>query len=506
MGCLFSHKMKPPVDLDPINVTLEHFEKLRVIGKGAFGKVHAVMRRDTRKLFAMKCLDKRQIVRQRMLKNVLNEREILSRIDYPLIVNLRFSLQTPTDLYMILDLMQGGDVRYHLKQEKKFSPERAKFYIAQTALSLHYMHQHNLVHRDIKPDNLLLDQEGHCHVTDFNLSVVLGESGVKGVAGTRPYMAPEILRKGFYDERVDWWSLGILWYELLYGRVPFSGHDNEALRRNILAKDPNFPKSIDEELLYLLKGLLNKNPDNRLGFDDLKKSKYFVDYDWNALEAKIAEAPWKPNPDRAHVDGSYDLDEQFEAKPKKQPLPPEQQKDFDRWDYNPLKKKAVPYGSEPPKKGADDETSISISEIDGSGKGEDSSTLSSTTSSAAAKPKKTPSKATANGSPKGERGDGESPAGGKRKKGGGKRSKRGRSSGEPNKRHSSHGHNEEKKGKRVSEPGQSKLTEGPSSTSLNGHRKQPKRKSTKQIRTRESSRQSLPKGKKSRSTSRIGSL
>jgi len=341
MGCI-SGKEKPPVDLDPINITLEHFDKLRVIGKGAFGKVHAVQRRDTKKLFAMKCLDKRTIVRQKMVKNVLSERKILANINYPLIVNLQFSMSTPTDLFMIVDLMQGGDLRYHLKHEKKFSEERVKFYTAQIALSLNYLHKFGLIHRDIKPDNILFDKSGNCHLTDFNLSVKIPEGGIRGTAGTRPYMAPEILKKTRYGVAADWWSLGVMVYEMICGRLPFTG-DNETLKRAICTRHPQLPKTISEHASSVLKGLLEKNPEKRFTFDDLKVHPFFEGLSWPALEDKIADAPWKPDPNRANVDGSYDLDEQFEGKKKdKTPLPPEEEKLFAGWDYNPILQKEKP--------------------------------------------------------------------------------------------------------------------------------------------------------------------
>eukprot|EP00028_Trichosphaerium_sp_Am-I-7-wt_P003350 CAMPEP_0168524416 /NCGR_PEP_ID=MMETSP0405-20121227/10634_1 /TAXON_ID=498012 /ORGANISM="Trichosphaerium sp, Strain Am-I-7 wt" /LENGTH=491 /DNA_ID=CAMNT_0008546613 /DNA_START=20 /DNA_END=1495 /DNA_ORIENTATION=- len=335
MGCLVGGEKKP-LNLDPINIGLDHFDRLRVIGKGAFGKVHAVQRRDTKKLYAMKCLEKRKIMNQKMVKNVLNETYLLTKINYPLIVNLRFALQSPYDLYMVVDLMQGGDVRFHYRHDKKFSKTRTCFYVVQTALSLNYLHENGYMHRDIKPDNLLFDSDGNCHLTDFNLSVKLAPNGIKGVAGTRPYMAPEVMNRQRYDERADWWSLGVLAYELYCGRLPFSGSNFEDLKANVQKTHPSYPRNIDPNFKAVLVGLLQKNPARRFGFKELKKHACFKHLDWSALENKIAEAPWKPDPKRAHVDGSYDLDEQFEPKSKKHkyPLSEEEQEQFKDWDYN----------------------------------------------------------------------------------------------------------------------------------------------------------------------------
>lgn len=335
MGC-FGSKEKV-LNLDPNKLTLDHFEKLRVIGRGAFGKVHAVSRRDTKVLYAMKVLDKAEIVNQRMAQNVINERFILAALQYPLIVNLQCALQSPVDLFMIVDLMQGGDVRYHMRQDKRFTEERVRFYCAQTALALNFLHSQGYVHRDIKPDNLLLDTAGNCHLTDFNLSVRLTDDGVRGIAGTRPYMAPEVLQKKLYRSEVDWWSFGVMLYEMMFWRLPFTG-DADKLRYSILNDEPRFPKDGDKNLVALLRGLLDKDPSTRFGFNEVKASPFFKGLEWEQLEKKTAPTPWQPDPNRANCDGSYDLDEQFEVKKKRYPLPPEQEALFAQWDWQPGQK------------------------------------------------------------------------------------------------------------------------------------------------------------------------
>lgn len=294
-------------------------------------KVHAVLRKDTKVLYAMKVLDKNHLVNVNMAKSVLNERKILAEIDYPLIVNLRCALQDTLDLYMIVDLMQGGDVRYHLKN-KTFTEERSRLYFAQTALAINYLHTNGYIHRDIKPDNLLLDGEGNVHLTDFNLSLRIKKRGYTQFAGTKPYMAPEIYKKERYSKEVDWWSLGIMLYELIFGKLPYRGAH---LKHDVVSKEVRFPDGADKKVVSLIKGLLQKDPKKRFSFQDIKDHKWMKGVDWVKLENKELPMPWVPEKNKAHCDGLYDLDEQFEVKKKRFPLKPEDEKLFEEWNWSP---------------------------------------------------------------------------------------------------------------------------------------------------------------------------
>jgi serine/threonine kinase 32 len=331
MGCI---KSKEAVTLDPVHVTLDHFEKLRVVGKGAFGKVHAVQRRDKKVLYAMKVLDKQELISKKMVSSVLREREFLARISYPLIVNLCYAFQTETELLMIVDLMLGGALRYHLNHDKHFSEERCKFYVAQTALSLHYLHRRGLVHRDIKPDNLLLDAEGNCHITDFNLSIEVPKGGLRGTAGTRNYIAPEILNRKPYGFSIDWFSLGVLLYEMYTGRLPFSQRKDE----KEFKFDPEelyLPSTTPKGLKQVLFGLLEQDPAKRLNFESLKQQEWFAGLSWEDMENKRVNPPFQPDQKHANFDGTFDLDEQFETKKKKVAVTAELDEQFKGWDYNP---------------------------------------------------------------------------------------------------------------------------------------------------------------------------
>lgn len=312
-------------------VTMNHFEILRVLGKGAFGKVHAVQRRDTKELFAMKVMDKVQILDEKMVDQVLNERYMMAQLHYPLVVNLRFAAQDPLDLFLVVDLMLGGDLRYHMKPGRVFDDNRIRFYAAQTALAINYIHTSGYIHRDIKPDNLLLDGNGNVHLTDFNLSVKSTDPRRRGVVGTRSYMAPEVVSRQQYNEMVDWWSLGICIFEWAIGTVPFRGSTEEQ-KEAILTAEPRFPSGLNKNLRSLLILLLKKDPVKRGNLAKMKEHAFFEGVDWVALEQKQAEAPWKPDATRANCDGTYDLDEQFQVKRKRQPV---DNPCFNTWDWKP---------------------------------------------------------------------------------------------------------------------------------------------------------------------------
>ena len=171
---------------------------------------------------------------------------MLERIDFPLIVNLRYAFQDDDTLFMALDLMLGGDLRFLLDRMGSLSELQVRFYVAQIGLSLNYMHRRRIAHRDIKPENILLDDRGHVHLTDFNVAVVLSDKKPLkwSTAGTLAYMAPEILSKQGYATSVDWWSLGIVAYELLFGKRPFKGKSTEQTTDAILHQPLQFPENV----------------------------------------------------------------------------------------------------------------------------------------------------------------------------------------------------------------------------------------------------------------------
>ncbi|KAI9254502.1 kinase-like domain-containing protein [Phascolomyces articulosus] len=250
------------IDFANEDVQLNHFYLMRAIGKGAFGKVRIVRHKDTGQQYALKYISKERAIERKSAANIISERNLLERIDYPLIVNLRYAFQDDDTMFMALDLMLGGDLRFLLERVGKLSELQTRHYIAQLGLSLNYLHKkRRIAHRDIKPDNILLDERGHAHLSDFNVAVVFTDR--KPVrfskAGTLAYMAPELLGKQGYSTSVDWWSLGIVAYELLFGKRPFKGRSNDQLMDAILHEPLQFPENVyqivSEDCVNVLSGV-----------------------------------------------------------------------------------------------------------------------------------------------------------------------------------------------------------------------------------------------------------
>jgi len=202
----------------PEAVSAKDFDLLKVVGKGSFGKVLQVRKKDTGRIYAMKILQKKDIVERQEVAHTLSERNVLIQASSPFLVGLKFSFQTPDKLYLVLDYMNGGELFYQLQKETAFSEVRAKFYTAELVLALEHLHKYNIVYRDLKPENILLDGNGHIALTDFGLckeNVAFDET-TNTFCGTAEYLAPEVLTGQGYGKPVDWWSLGILLYGTYY--------------------------------------------------------------------------------------------------------------------------------------------------------------------------------------------------------------------------------------------------------------------------------------------------
>lgn len=283
----------------------DDFEILKLIGKGTFGQVYQVKKRDTDRIYAMKVLSKKVIVQKKEVAHTVGERNILVRTaltESPFIVGLKFSFQTPADLYLVTDYMSGGELFWHLQKEGKFLEPRAKFYIAELILALEHLHTHDIVYRDLKPENILLDANGHIALCDFGLSKanLSSNSTTNTFCGTTEYLAPEVLLDDSgYTKLVDFWSLGVLVFEMCCGWSPFYAEDTQQMYKNIAFGKVRFPKdTLSVEGRNFVKGLLNRNPKHRLGAtrdaEELREHPFFADIDWEALVNKKIAPPFKP--------------------------------------------------------------------------------------------------------------------------------------------------------------------------------------------------------------------
>ncbi|KAH9482608.1 Serine/threonine-protein kinase SCH9 [Psilocybe cubensis] len=284
-------------------LTPRDFEFLKLIGRGTFGKVFQVRKKDTKRIYAMKVLSKKEIVAKKEVAHTIGERKILQRsLDSPFLVGLKFSFQTDTDLYLVTDFKSGGELFWHLQRETRFSEDRARFYIAELILALEHLHKFNIVYRDLKPENILLDATGHVALCDFGLSKadLRPDELTTTFCGTTEYLAPEILldEQG-YSKIVDFWSLGVLLFEMCCGWSPFYAEDTQQMYKNICFGKIRFPKGvINDEGKQFVKGLLNRNPKHRLGAvrdaEELKEHPFFKGIDWVALAQKKVTPPFKP--------------------------------------------------------------------------------------------------------------------------------------------------------------------------------------------------------------------
>ncbi|PBC27456.1 G protein-coupled receptor kinase [Apis cerana cerana] len=297
-------------------------EKLRIehAGRGGFGEVYGCRKADTGKMYAMKCLDKKRIKMKQGETLALNERIMLSAVstgvDCPFIVCMTYAFQTPDKLCFILDLMNGGDLHYHLSQHGVFNEREMKFYAAEVILGLEHMHRRYIVYRDLKPANILLDEHGHVRISDLGLACDFSKKKPHASVGTHGYMAPEVLSKGVtYDSSADWFSFGCMLHKLLKGHSPFRQHktkDKHEIDHMTLTKNVELPETFSRELRSLLEGLLQRDINNRLGCrgagaDELKEHPFFSGIDWQQVYLQKYTPPLIPPRGEVNAADAFDI-------------------------------------------------------------------------------------------------------------------------------------------------------------------------------------------------------
>lgn len=295
----------------PPSLSRDHFEFLKVIGKGGSATVLQARKLDTGQLFAVKVLNKRCLQREDKVAQSLTERSILAKMSHPFVVKLHYAFQTDSHLYLVLDFCPGGELFYHLKGLKRLTENQAKFYFGEILLAIEYLHSMDVLYRDLKPENVLLDVDGHVRLTDFGVSKenVSNRAIRSSFCGSPEYMSPEMLGARGHTRAVDFYSLGALLYELLTGLPPFYHPDRATMYRIIQTEEVRFPQYLSSEACDLLSRLLDKNPSTRLGSKhgsvEIKSHPWCLQIPWERLMLKAKSPPFTPNLRQSNFDSEY---------------------------------------------------------------------------------------------------------------------------------------------------------------------------------------------------------
>lgn len=304
----FTPAPKPKKILDriimpPSKVGPYDFKGISQLGRGSFGEVYLVEKIDTHEQYALKVLRKEKVIGNNLVRYAFTERNILLHISHPFIVKLNYAFQTPEKLVMVMDYCPNGDLGTHLAREKKFSDEKARFYIAEILLALGELHKNNILFRDLKPENVVLDKDGHARLTDFGLSKegVTDEQLSRSFCGSIAYLAPEMLKRSGHTRSVDWYLLGVLFYEMVCGAPPFYSSNRDQMFSNIQRAELKIPATVtNNDCRSLIKELMSRDPSKRIGAskrdaEEIKEHPFFAEMDWDALlNKKIEPPPIKP--------------------------------------------------------------------------------------------------------------------------------------------------------------------------------------------------------------------
>lgn len=293
-------------------VSVSDFELLKVVGQGGFGKVFLAKKLtnpNKGQYFAMKVLKKKQVLASGLVTTTMAERQILTEVDHPFVVKLHYAFQSDTKLYLVMDYLSGGSLSIHLRRRRKFPEEWGRFYAAEVAAAIAHLHHVNIIYRDAKLENVLVDHTGHVRITDFGLSKV-GVSGLQGATtfcGTAAYIAPELLQGKPYGKAADWWSFGILLYEMIGGKPPYYHRNRDIMFQTILKQEwVTFSPAFSNSAVSLIRGLLTRDPLKRLGSngaDEILTHHFFDSIDWPALLKKQVQPPFNPGVDE--IDTRY---------------------------------------------------------------------------------------------------------------------------------------------------------------------------------------------------------
>lgn len=276
-------------------IGFDSFEILEILGAGAFGKVFKVRLKETGEIFAMKVLEKKYLITNKALRYAITECNILKQVDHPFLIKLHFAFQTPDYLYMIIDYCPGGDLSFHISNTL-FEEDEAKFYIGELILAIEYLHSFDIIYRDLKPENILIASDGHIKLADFGLCKegIEDSSIAKSFCGTPAYLSPEMVNRKGVGKSADLYGIGAVLYEMISGTPPFYAEDLNSMYKNITSSVLMLHNYFSEELKDLLRRLLNRDPDARLGIGDrksLREHKFFEGINWRKLFQKEITPP-----------------------------------------------------------------------------------------------------------------------------------------------------------------------------------------------------------------------
>jgi len=302
-------KSKKDKEDKPKKVKLSDFEKMQTVGLGSFGRVRLCRYKKNDKIYVMKILKKMEIIKQKQVDHVYSEFNILSVLNHPFIVQLvGLNFDDPKYLYFIIEYVQGGELFTLLRSRGSFPLEQAKFYTAHIIAIFEYLHGKNIIYRDLKPENILINKNGYLKLTDFGFAKYLNNEKTYTLCGTPEYLAPEIILNKGHGKPVDWWTMGILLYEMLVGIDPFSDDDPMQTYQKIIKGKINFPKDFDKNAKSLIKHLLTADTTKRYGclkngVKDILNHRLFIGYDWKNFVFLKMQPPYIP-PIKSATDSS----------------------------------------------------------------------------------------------------------------------------------------------------------------------------------------------------------
>lgn len=280
--------------------TMNDFERIRTLGRGAFGRVLLVKHKESNVFYALKILSKSEIVKTRQVENAINEKRLLACVDFPFIIMLAYSFKDNSYLYMVLDFVIGGEMFTLLRTMRKFPEALARFYGAQVVLAFEYLHGLRVAYRDLKPENILINDDGYVKVADLGFAKKLHKDRrTWTLCGTPDYMAPEIITNKGHHCAVDWWAFGVLLYEMTAGFPPFMHQDQMKTFEHIISGKIRFTANFTADLKDLIRNLVQTDLSRRFGnlksgVEDIKTHKWFAECDFLEIYNKGVKPPYKP--------------------------------------------------------------------------------------------------------------------------------------------------------------------------------------------------------------------